>query len=162
MSTALLDGRPPTARVAWDVKADPLHYPIELRRRIAREADLLIFNREEVAFLLEAFEGDHQASVEQGIDHLRHASSGVLVLTDGARGSRVLADGSETVVPAERVEVDDPTGVGDAFFAAFLSARIRGRAPVDAGRAATQYAAQFLRQRATLGASGPMKRERTA
>ncbi len=162
MSAALLDAKPSAVRIAWDVKADPSHYPIDLRRRIVRDAELLIFNREELGFLLEAAGGDREASLEQAIGHLRAASPAVLVLTDGPDGSCVYASGREIRISARRVEVDDPTGVGDAFFSAFLSAMFRGKAPADAGQAATDYAARFLIGRRASSALIPQTKESTA
>src|SRR5438128_2630081 len=75
------------------------------------------------------------------------ATQATLVLTDGPAGCRVIEPGGVTAIPAAAIEVQDPTGVGDVFFAAFLSATMRGRAPRDAATFATGEAAGYLLNR---------------
>ena len=147
MTEALLDNRRPETRVAWDVKGDPNHYPLPLRRRIVLESSLLCFNQDEVAFLIEAFDGAVNGSPESHVRRLRQATQATLVLTDGPAGCRVIEPGGITAIPAASIEVQDPTGVGDVFFAAFLSATMRGRAPRDAATFATGEAAGYLLNR---------------
>lgn len=147
MSEALLDSRMPQTRVAWDVKGDPNHYPVALRRRILREADLLCFNRDELAFLVEALEDSAGAPEDRQAQHLRQATHATLVLTDGPAGCRLIEAGGMAAIPAAPIKVEDPTGVGDAFFAAFLSATIRGQRPHDAANFATNHAAGYLLNR---------------
>lgn len=45
----------------------------------------------------------------------------VVLVTDGADAVRVLADGTELVVPVPRVDVVDTVGAGDSFGGAFLA-----------------------------------------
>jgi sugar/nucleoside kinase (ribokinase family) len=59
-----------------------------------------------------------------------------VVVTFGSRGSLVVADGRAEHVHARHVDAD-PTGSGDAFSIAYLSARAAGQAPVAAARRAT-------------------------
>lgn len=153
MSEALLDARPHDTLVAWDVKADPRHYSVELRRRIVRAAHLLCFNRDEVAFLAEAFDDGPVGSPDEQLEKLRQSTSAILVMTDGPAGCRVMDSQGVAAIPASRVEVDDPTGVGDAFFAAFLSATIRRLDPREAGIYATSQATEFLQRRKDLPAT---------
>jgi len=148
MSDALLDQRPDGTRVAWDVKGDPRHYPVRLRRRILVEADLVCFNRDELAFLAEALDGGGEESAERQLELVREATSGVLVLTEGAGGSQVIERERSVPIPASPVGAEDPTGVGDAFFAALLSATIRGSSPREAADLATSAAADYLLKRA--------------
>jgi 2-dehydro-3-deoxygluconokinase len=54
-----------------------------------------------------------------------------LVLTDGAAGAVVVADGHAVVQPAPQVEVRNAAGAGDALAGAYLAARLRGEAPAD-------------------------------
>jgi sugar/nucleoside kinase (ribokinase family) len=151
MSEALLDARAKDTRVAWDVKADPRHYPPHLRRRILEAAGLVCLNRDELAFLAEALNLEAEAPAEEQIRRVREATTAVLVLTDGAAGSRIIEDEGTVKVAAAAVTAEDPTGVGDAFFAALLSATMRGADPRAAVEHATDLAADYL-----------IKRERSA
>lgn len=62
-----------------------------------------------------------------------------LVVTHGARGATV----NGTYVAAEPVEAD-PTGAGDMFAAAYLSARAGGAEPVEAARSASALVTALL------------------
>ena len=68
-----------------------------------------------------------------------------VILTLGSRGSYVITRRSIDHVPA-RVVVGpvDPTGAGDTFSAAYLTARASGLAPVEAADRATRDVAAFL------------------
>jgi sugar/nucleoside kinase (ribokinase family) len=66
-----------------------------------------------------------------------------LLLTRGARGATVVADGRAVDVPAFAIE-GDPTGAGDAFCVSYLSAREAGFAPAAAARRATAVVASVL------------------
>jgi sugar/nucleoside kinase (ribokinase family) len=68
-----------------------------------------------------------------------------VVLTLGPAGSVVIVRGNVEVVAARPVPEDtDPTGAGDAFSAAYLSARADGHAPASAARRATALVAAVL------------------
>jgi sugar/nucleoside kinase (ribokinase family) len=66
-----------------------------------------------------------------------------LLLTHGARGATVRANGRADHVPAFAL-AGDPTGAGDAFCIAYLAARARGNAPAAAARQATAAVASVL------------------
>lgn len=76
-------------------------------------------------------------------DALRSLGVPEVVVTLGARGSLVLAEGRLEAVPARPVE-GDPTGAGDAFLAAYLVSRAAGYAPVAAARRGTALVAGLL------------------
>jgi sugar/nucleoside kinase (ribokinase family) len=67
-----------------------------------------------------------------------------VVVTLGARGCLVVARRTLVHVPAEPLEGIDPTGAGDAFAAAYLVARSRGRAPRAAAARATRVVHDLL------------------
>jgi sugar/nucleoside kinase (ribokinase family) len=68
-----------------------------------------------------------------------------IVLTLGSEGSCVVTAAAVERIPAEPVAADvDPTGAGDTYAAAYIVARSRGADPVEAARAATEEAAEFL------------------
>jgi sugar/nucleoside kinase (ribokinase family) len=60
-----------------------------------------------------------------------------LVVTLGAEGCLVRADGQEERIAAARVAIPDPTGAGDTFAAAYVAARTTGKDPFAAAEAAT-------------------------
>ena len=159
MTQALLDARLAQTSVAWNVKGDPSHYPMPLRRRIIEEAQLLCFNRDELAFLAEALGMPEGASAEEALNALKRVTGGVLVMTDGRAGCRVIGAEGDAVIPATAIDVEDPTGVGDAFFAAFLSATIRGQAPPQAAAQATAYASTFLQRRSATAMTTQVRRD---
>jgi sugar/nucleoside kinase (ribokinase family) len=68
-----------------------------------------------------------------------------VLLTLGSQGAFVITAGDIARVPAEEVEgAVDPTGAGDTFSAAYLTARSRGADPVEAARSATETVSAFL------------------
>lgn len=79
-----------------------------------------------------------------GIEALERLGVPEVVLTHGRRGALVLAEGKRAEVPASSVLTDDPTGAGDAFAVGYLAARIDGRRPVEAAKAAAELVARFL------------------
>lgn len=68
-----------------------------------------------------------------------------VVVTRGVRGSVVWTGGRATEVPGFPVRPADPTGAGDAFAVAYLSARSVGYSPVAAARRASLVVAAVLR-----------------
>jgi sugar/nucleoside kinase (ribokinase family) len=75
----------------------------------------------------------------------RHAVREMLV-TRGARGVRVLADGGAWDLPAPVVHARFKVGAGDVFLAAYLFFRVRALGPAEAAAAATQVCAAKLEQ----------------
>jgi sugar/nucleoside kinase (ribokinase family) len=146
LSEALLDVRVPGTYLAWNVKADGDAYPVSLRDRLVRDADLICLNRDELAFLGgDVRDGDDRA-VRRALGNLGVTLDATVVLTLGVGGCLVRHGERIDAVPAERVavRVDDPTGAGDAFFAAILDALLAGASRPDAARAAAHHAATFL------------------
>jgi sugar/nucleoside kinase (ribokinase family) len=66
-----------------------------------------------------------------------------LLLTHGSRGSTVYLGGRKTFVPARPVDAE-PTGAGDAYCAAYVSARAGGFDAVGAARRATAVVSAVL------------------
>jgi sugar/nucleoside kinase (ribokinase family) len=85
-----------------------------------------------------------------GLDEAALAGLGVpeVVVTFGSRGCLVLADGRLTEVRARPVATD-PTGAGDAFGAAYVTARSAGQAPPAAARRAAALVGDLLTGRGT-------------
>jgi len=90
---------------------------------------------------------EREADVLTGGNRDALADLGVpeVVLTLGIRGSVVIVHGRAEEIPARPVDdAVDPTGSGDAFSAAYLSARTGGHAPASAARRATALVAALL------------------
>ena len=68
-----------------------------------------------------------------------------IVLTLGSAGALLVTESHAERIARVPVEgVVDPTGAGDSFSAAYISARARGAAPVEAARAANALAAEII------------------
>jgi len=74
---------------------------------------------------------------------------GVIFVTRGQQGSRVLEPARSTDVPAVAAHEVDPTGAGDSYCGAALAALARGADPVEAARVGSRLAA------AVVAAVGP-------
>jgi ribokinase len=148
LTAEVLDAARPDARIAWGLKADPVSFTPELCRRLA-PADLICLNRAELAFV----EAQLRIDAGSGIDALRQSGAGWVAVTRGAAGWTL--HGEATVSgTAEGVDVGDPTGAGDAFFAGLIAARVTGRAPDEAGGFAASVAARVLRGELAAGEVG--------
>jgi fructokinase len=89
---------------------------------------------------------DPAAGPDEAIARLHDWGAPLVCWTRGARGSVVSWEGGarREAVPAPEVEVVDATGAGDAFWAGFLHAWLRGDAPPDCARTGSHLAAQKL------------------
>ena len=86
-------------------------------------------------------DADPQATAE------RIASLGVaeIVVKNGAGPCLLVAEGGSEEVPPQRpVQVVDTTGAGDSFGAAYLAARLMGKAPGPAARLGHRVAAEVV------------------
>lgn len=101
--------------------------PREVPNTLLRLSDPLVVNEHEAAFLL----GDEQTSDEaaRGLLDLGPAS---VVVTLGAEGAVLAAEGITQRFPAPEVEVVDTTGAGDAFVGALAAKLAKGTTLEDA------------------------------
>lgn len=131
--TLLLDGQG-LARIA---QTGPLQLDADFDRTLLEHVSILKLAETEAV----AVAGNVAAVTELGVAEV--------VVTLGAEGCIVFADGRSELVPAQRVSgVADPTGAGDAFAATYLSARARGRTPALAAWRASALVAGLLSSRA--------------
>lgn len=80
----------------------------------------------------------------EAADRLHRLGARIVCLTRGERGAFVSWDGGRAEAPAVPVEVADATGAGDAFWAGFLAAWLRGAGPVACAEAGGRMAALKL------------------
>jgi sugar/nucleoside kinase (ribokinase family) len=115
-------------------RTGPLTLDSDFDPDVLRHVSILKISEEEAEVLAG---GDVDALADLGVPEI--------VLTLGPRGSVVIVNGSAEEIPARPVEdVADPTGAGDAFASAYLSARSGGHAPASAARRATALVAALL------------------
>jgi len=93
--------------------------------------DYLTPNESELRILLGLAADDPRPTLELAHE-LRGRGARNLVVTMGDRGTLVLTDTIDEIVPGCRVDVVDTTGAGDAFNAGFAVALGEGRAVLDA------------------------------
>ncbi len=120
-------------------RTGPLELDADFEPELLRHVSILKLAEEEARALL------------GGLDERSLRSLGVpeVVVTLGSRGTIVLADGLAEYVPARPASgVSDPTGAGDAFAAAYLSARSAGHSAPAAARRASALVAGLLTGRA--------------
>lgn len=117
--------RPEPGELRLDAEYDP---------ELLRHVDVLKLAEEEAAVLTD------------DVEELRALGVPEVVVTLGSRGSILLAEGETVRVPAHPLPAD-PTGAGDAFAAAYLSARNAGQPPQAAARRATAVVASLLTAR---------------
>jgi sugar/nucleoside kinase (ribokinase family) len=115
-------------------KVGPLTLDADFDPEVLRHVSILKVSEREADVLAG---GDREALADLGVPEV--------VLTLGARGSVVIVNGHAEEIPARPVgDAVDPTGAGDAFGGAYLSARASGHAPPSAARRATALVAALL------------------
>jgi len=96
-----------------------------------------------VSILKLAEEEAHAILGHGELEELRELGVPEIVVTFGAGGSLVLARGASVRVAAQPAR-GDPTGAGDAFSVAYLSARAGGHRPISAARRASAVVSALL------------------
>jgi sugar/nucleoside kinase (ribokinase family) len=111
----------------------PLTLDADFDRTLLRHASILKLSEEEAQAIL----GDGE------LEELRELGVPEVVVTFGAGGSLVLTRDAAVRVAA-RPARGDPTGAGDAFSIAYLSARAGGHRPISAARRASALVSALL------------------
>ena len=122
----------------WDAKGNIKIIPWAPRKAALAAARAVVISLEDLA------------GEEGAIKDIADACP-LLVVTDGAHGARVYAEGRMKMVPAPAVVGSDPTGAGDIFAAAFFAALDRGGETMHAARFATLIATQSVTRRGLSG-----------
>ncbi len=101
--------------------------PREVPDALLRLSDPLVVNEHEAAFLL----GDETSS-DEAARRLLELGPASVVVTLGAEGAVLAAEGTTQRFPAPEVEVADTTGAGDAFVGALAAELTKGTPLEDA------------------------------
>ena len=119
----LLDAAPSALKV-FDVNLRPPYDDHEVVWQLARKADLVKLNDEEIGVLLDA--SYTTRDLEQGAREIaRLADCDRVCVTAGADGAGLLDHGRWYWVTGEKVIVQDTVGAGDAFLAALVAGLLR-------------------------------------
>jgi len=122
----------------------PLSLDGEFNRALLRHVSILKLAEEEARAIL----GDGQ------LEGLRELGVPEVVVTFGAGGSLILTRDASVRVPT-RPARGDPTGAGDAFSLAYLSARAGGHRPISAAHRASALVTALLSNNLLLGKTRP-------
>jgi sugar/nucleoside kinase (ribokinase family) len=125
-------------------KVGPLVLDGDFDRALLRHVSILKLAEEEARALLGHGE----------LEELRGLGVPEVVVTFGAGGSLVLTHDAAVRVAARAVR-GDPTGAGDAFSIAYLSARAGGHRPISAARRASALVGALLSNKLLQGRTRP-------
>jgi sugar/nucleoside kinase (ribokinase family) len=125
-------------------RVGPLALDADFDRALLRHVSILKLSEEEAQAIL----GDGE------LEGLRELGVPEVVVTFGAGGSLVLTPDAAVRVAALPVR-GDPTGAGDAFSVAYLSARAGGHRPISAARRASALVTAVLSNSLLQGRTGP-------
>jgi 2-dehydro-3-deoxygluconokinase len=85
------------------------------------------------------------------VERLQAFGVAEVVVKNGAKGALVAVKNASELVPVpEVIEPVDTTAAGDSFNAAYLAARLRGEAPLDAAGKAHRLAGEKIRHRGAI------------
>lgn len=138
----------PETKICFDPNIRPEALSVEEIRRLClpviKRADLILPSKSEAMMFTGA------ATDDEGCR--KWASEGkIIVLKNGEAGSRIYTKDEIVDVPSFPVEEVDPTGAGDTFCGAFLTALIEGKSIRECGRFANAAGAMSVRKQ------GPME-----
>lgn len=110
------------ARIAWNPGNGELERGMKTLAPFLKQTSVLILNREEAALLTEL----PKRHLEAILKKLAVSPFSTLVVTDGAHGAYVHADGQTLFAPALKAKRLNTTGAGDAFGSAFVASVVKG------------------------------------
>ena len=126
--------------VSFDVNYRPALWPPAVAGPVlldlARRCDLVFVGRDEAQTLW----GTATAAEARTLI----GAGNRLVVKDGEVGAHAFAGGREDFVPAQRIDVVEPVGAGDAFAAGYLAADLAGEPPDRALSLGHRFAARVL------------------
>jgi len=156
---ALKAARKGSARIAFDTNFRMQGWPdLDIARQVYRDmlavADIVLASVDDLTPLFGA---------KMHGELIDRMAAGEIVLKLAEPGSVVRYDGEEYAVKAEPVaKVVDTTAAGDSFAAAYLAARLKDVAPVEAARAGHRLAGRVVGHRGAIIPRDHMPPETTA
>jgi ribokinase len=114
--------------VSFDPGQDVFWYTKAQLESILANTDILFANQHEVKHMCRTLGISRKALVAQ---------VSMAIFTMSGDGSMLYADGTDHFIPVVPVTLTDPTGAGDAYRAGFLSAYVKGYAPLTCGQIGT-------------------------
>lgn len=144
-----LEAVPDSALKIFDINLRQHFYTADVLHRSLELADILKLNDEEIAILSE-MSGLGSDPREACRRLIRRYDLRLVLLTKGAQGSEVIT--LDEVIPreAEKVDVVDTVGAGDAFTAAFTVALLHGRTLADAQKTAGEVTAYVCSRKGAM------------
>ncbi len=121
--------------VSFDPGQDVFWYTKEQLESIIANTDILFANQHEVQQMCTTL-GKTKADLIKEV--------AMAIFTMSGDGSTLYMDGREHFIPVVPVSLCDPTGAGDAYRAGFLSAYVRGYAPLTCCRIGTVTASYVV------------------
>jgi 2-dehydro-3-deoxygluconokinase len=145
----LADLRGRVGRIALDPNVRPRLWrdPAEAREAIeaaASLADIILASQDDGAWLW------RQPDPVAQIETYRALGCREVVVTLGAAGALIQADGARTGLASRAGHVVDTSGAGDSFNGAYLAARLTAEPPLEAARAGQALAARVVAQPGAL------------
>lgn len=144
----MVQGIPAETKVCFDPNIRPEALSVEeikaLCGPVVERADVILPSKSEAMMFTGA------ASDDEGCRQWA-AEGKIVVLKNGSEGCRIYAGDQVIDVPSFQVEEVDPTGAGDTFCGAFLTALTEGMSLKDCGRFANAAGAMSVRKQ------GPME-----
>nr|VDG63081.1 ribokinase [Streptococcus thermophilus] len=131
---------------------------IEVDHDALLRADPLVVNEHEAAGVLEMLGHDSPDDPQEQLGALMQAGFASVVITLGADGALVAANGVNEKIDSPRVQAVDTVGAGDAFTGALCHQLVHGAGIVDAARFAAKVGA-FSVTRHGAQASYPLAEE---
>jgi sugar/nucleoside kinase (ribokinase family) len=131
--------------VAWNPGSEQLEEGVKGLSSYLEITDILFLNRDEAEKLVKT---KNQRIKIDKIDHilkeLNEITKGIVVVTDGARGSFVSDHDKVYSHPSCATEIVDTTGAGDAYASTFMAVRFLGYGYEYAMKAASYNAASVI------------------
>lgn len=139
------------ARIAFDGNFRPREWNGDLTRTRTVFAEAL----KRVDIALPAYDDEAvlwgDPSPEATIERLQAFGVNEIVVKNGPNSALVASAGEREAVPVPDVVTPvDPTAAGDGFNAGYLAARLNGRGPAEAARAAHKLAGEVIRHRGAI------------
>jgi 2-dehydro-3-deoxygluconokinase len=139
-------------RIAFDPNVRPALWadPAEARESLTTAfgvADIVLASHDDGAWLW----GESEPNAQ--IERILTFGAREAVVTLGAGGVTLFADGEAATAPSLAGVIIDTSGAGDSFNGGYLAARLRGASPLEAARAGQSLAARVVAQPGALIAS---------